>query len=254
MNRLVTTTKKFLNNNKNLILTRADKGNVTVALDKNKYIDEINNLLSDTDTYTVVGRNPVRKLTNSLREILTRWKNLNFISVSTYKSLLCSDGILPRAYGLPKIHKPNCPFRIIVSSIDSPLHHLATFLHKIMINSFPVSHSLVSNSYDVVKKLSNTYLDNNYRLVSLDVISLFTNVPTDLIIDSVSSRWNSISPNCDIPRNEFLLAIKFILDSSFFTFDDITYKQSFGSPMGSPLSPIVADIVLQDLENKALHS
>lgn len=26
----------------------------------------------------------------------------------------------------------------------------------------------------------------------------------------------------------------------------------FGIPMGSPLSPIIADIVLQDIENKAL--
>jgi len=207
LNRLTLATKKVLNSNKNLILTRADKGNVTVALDKDKYVREVENLLMDTDTYMVVERSPVKKLTNSLREILTIWKKSNFISAFTYKTLYYSDGILPRAYGLPKIHKPNCPFRVIVSSINSPLYFLATYLHKIMIKSFPVSHSHVCNSCDVVKKLSNTYLDNNFRLVSLDVISLFTNVPTDLIIDSVSSRWNNISPNCDIPCNEFLLAV-----------------------------------------------
>ncbi|EFN65852.1 hypothetical protein EAG_00192, partial [Camponotus floridanus] len=32
------TTKNFLNDNQNLIITRADKGNITVALDKDKYI------------------------------------------------------------------------------------------------------------------------------------------------------------------------------------------------------------------------
>jgi len=31
----------FLNNNKNILLTRADKGNITVALDKNNYIRDI---------------------------------------------------------------------------------------------------------------------------------------------------------------------------------------------------------------------
>jgi len=36
-------------------------------------------------------------------------------------------------------------------------------------------------------------------------------------------------------------------------FNGVTYKQTFGTPMGSPISPIIADIVLQDLENKALE-
>lgn len=67
-----------------------------------------------------------------------------------------------------------------------------------MIKSFPVSPSHVSNSYEVVNRLSNMYLEDSFELVSLDVISLFTNVSTDLIIDSVSSRWNHISLNCDI--------------------------------------------------------
>lgn len=47
-------------------------------------------------------------------------------------------------------------------------------------------------------------------------------------------------------------AVKFILDSTFFNFNGYTYKQTFDSPMGSPLSPIIADLVLQDLKEYAL--
>jgi len=54
--------------------------------------------------------------------------------------------------------------------------------------------------------------------------------------------------------NEFLIAIRFVLNSSFFIFNGIIYQQTFGTPMGSPLSPIVADIVMQDVENRALSS
>src|SRR5580765_3687713 len=39
----------------------------------------------------------------------------------------------------------------------------------------------------------------------------------------------------------------------YFCFDNTIYKQTFGTPMGSPLSPTIADIVLQDIENKALY-
>ncbi|XP_029673125.1 uncharacterized protein LOC115241501 [Formica exsecta] len=53
---------------------------------------------------------------------------------------------------------------------------------------------------------------------------------------------------------EFILAIKFVLNSTFFTFNGTIYKQTYGTPMGSPLSSIIADIVLQDLEEKALST
>jgi len=43
-----------------------------------------------------------------------------------------------------------------------------------------------------------------------------------------------------------------ILNFTYFLFNNVTYKQVFGTPMGSPLSPVISDIVLQDLEQKAI--
>ena len=88
----------------------------------------------------VVEKDPIKKIISALRE-LARWKDSEFISSSTYFHLRCSDGELPRAYGLPKLHKPNVPLRIIVSSINSPLFSLATFLHKIMHRCSPTAAS-----------------------------------------------------------------------------------------------------------------
>jgi len=99
-----------------------------------------------------------------------------------------NDGLLPRAYSLLKVHKSDCPFRI-VSSLDSPLYNLATFLHKILIKNIPVTNSHLNNSFDLVQKLKDIQVDNDYILISLDVVSLFTNIPIDLAIESVSKRW-----------------------------------------------------------------
>jgi len=48
--------------------------------------------------------------------------------------------------------------------------------------------------------------------------------------------------------------IDFVLKSTYFKFNDKIYKQTFGAPMGSPLSPIIADLVMQDLESHTLKN
>lgn len=44
-----------------------------------------------------------------------------------------------------------------------------------------------------------------------------------------------------------------MLSSTYFSFNNTIYKQTHGTPMGSPLSPVIADITLQDLELKAVN-
>jgi len=245
-------TQQFLKNNDDIILTRADKGNITVALDRDDYNNKINEMLSDSNIYAKVNKDPTKRIIRDLRAILTSWKNSDYISNITHRSLVSSDGTLPRAYGLPKVHKVNCPFRIIVSSVNSPLYALATFLQKIISTSVPCSQSHIENSFELVKKLTNTHIEDGFSPISLDVISLFTNIPIELAIKSVSNRWNFISTSCQIPRDDFLNAVRFVLESTFFSFGNQIYKQKFGTPMGSPLSPVIADIVMQDLEGEVL--
>jgi len=48
-------------------------------------------------------------------------------------------------------------------------------------------------------------------------------------------------------------AIDMVLSSTSFVFNGRHYKQIYDSPMGSPLSPILADIVIEDLETLSLQ-
>jgi len=164
-----------------ILITRADKGNIMVALDKDYYFNKIRSMLQDINTYTIINKNPIKRISSRLKDMLNRWKQVKYINEITYRSLNCNDGLLPRAYGLPKIHKPDCLFRIIVSSLDSSLYNLATFLHKILIKDIPATDSHLNNSFDLVQKLKDIQIDD-YILISLDVISLFTNIPIDLAI------------------------------------------------------------------------
>lgn len=152
------------------------------------------------------------------------------------------------------MHKENIPFRIIVSSINTSLHRLAVYLQRIITAAIPKAKSHVENSYDLVNILSDVSMINNEILVSLDVTSLFTNVPLELVIDSINRRWEYIEKETNISKKDFIDIIKFVTSSTYFTFNNVKYKQIYGAPMGSPLSPIIADLVMQDLETTVLNT
>ena len=62
------------------------------------------------------------------------------------KRLLTSDGNIPKAYGLIKIHKAGNPLRVIVSSINSPLYYLSLYLHNIIIKNISQAASYIKDS------------------------------------------------------------------------------------------------------------
>ena len=73
-----------------------------------------------------------------------------------------------------------------------------------------------------------------------------------LVKESIIKRYNKISQKSTIPLDEILLACDLIMDNTFFQFNNKFYKQLFGTPMGSPISGLFADIVMDDLETNCL--
>lgn len=66
-------------------------------------------------------------------------------------------------------------------------------------------------------------MDEYFKLISLDVVSLFTNVPIDLVVDSIIKKY--IEKKC-VTSDEFLAAVRCVLNFSFFTFNGIYYRRS----------------------------
>jgi len=123
-----------------------------VVLEKTEYLNKIEEILNDIETYEKINKDLIKKLTNEIREILTVWKKKRYITDNTYNAIYC-DGNLPRAYGLPKIHKPGFTFRIIISSVDSPTYSIANFIHRVISKNIVKPHSHIE-SYQLVHKLN----------------------------------------------------------------------------------------------------
>lgn len=105
----------------------------------------------------------------------------------------------------------------------------------------------------MAQKLRRARLPPNYKLISLDVVSLFTKIPKELVYEAVHKKWSKIQKFTSLPKAEFLAGLKLVMEECFFQFNGAFYKQIFGSPMGSPSSPVFADLILEILQEEVIR-
>jgi len=70
------TTAKFCKKNPNIIFTRVDKGNVTVAMNREEYNNKMEELLQDKNTYIPIKKNPTKNIEKNLNSTIKKcWKH-----------------------------------------------------------------------------------------------------------------------------------------------------------------------------------
>ena len=121
-------------------------------------------------------------------------------------------------------------------------------------NYLPRPKHSIRNSIDFKKAIEKLNNSRNYRLISLDVVSLFTNLHSYLIILGLKKKWKYLRGKINLSRQVFLDGIQTLLDSAYFKFNNNFYHQKIGSPMGGNSSPWFAEIALEELELFCLKS
>ncbi|XP_075162978.1 uncharacterized protein LOC142235598 [Haematobia irritans] len=251
--RTVEHTQRFLNHNKNLIILEADKGNVTVGMEKSDYDMKMEKIVNDIMTYRKLKSDPTNRLQRVNNELVDELFKYNIIDESEKRRMKTEIAIAPRIYGLPKIHKQDYPLRPICSSINSPssnlCKHLTTILNRLTDNS----KYNVKNSMQFKSKIQDITIDEDETMVSFDVVSLFPSIPVDLALKIIEEKWHILEEITKIPKNLFFRILKFcIIDNRYFRYKTSFYQQRKGLPMGSSASPIVADIVMEELLDRCM--
>ena len=85
-------------------------------------------------------------------------------------------------------------------------------------------------------------------MISLDVVAMFPNILLELVKKAVSNRWIKVKSHKKLYEKEFFKGIDFIMNYTKFKFNGKFYKQKFGTPIGPVISPMLAEIVMEDLE------
>jgi len=146
--------------------------------------------------------------------------------------------------GFQRFTKRGPPLRPIVNTIGGPTYLLAKFLASKLRPLVGLIESFVKDSSSFVKEIKGIKLDPGDMLVSFDVVSLYTYIPIKEAIDVINHLTD--------PDTACLVEI--CLTSTFFSFEGEFFEQRCGVAMGSPLSPVVANIFMEDFESKALAS
>ena len=160
------------------MFTTVDKGKVSVCLQKTEYQEKMLKLLSDTTTYETIKKHPLKKLQTNTSTMLKNLNNNNYLRKKFHNnSLSCTNTRLAKYYSLPKIHKKDEPVRPIISLINSPTHFLSKTIYNEIQSSIKLPSSHINNSLDLKLKINSVTIPDDYIILSLDVTSLFTNIP-----------------------------------------------------------------------------
>ena len=139
----------------------------------------------------------MKSLQNKVYDILNNLNDNNYLIDKYHKNQFTqTNTTLEKLYGLPKIHKENCPLRPILSTVNCPTNFLSNVLLSDLKKGvkLPISH--LSNSFELVNKIKDIVIPDDYILLSLDVSSLFKNIPCELVLNSLDKRSSSIQKNC----------------------------------------------------------
>lgn len=135
------------------------------------------------------------------------------------------------------------PLRPVTSFVSSPLYNTSKYVGGIL-NKIEKSKWHIKNSYDFVQQVNGETLPIGYGLHSFDVVSLFTNIPTELVIIAVTNRWHEISNHTSISYQEFIEMLNLCQNNSYFLFGGKYYHQITGG--------IVADLVMDHILKLAI--
>lgn len=124
--------RRFNKENPDIIITESDKGKQTVVMYEADYDNKMLGLLSNTNTYKMISRDPTEGFQKKNNNIVDRLLILGLIDIATSYRLRAHSSQCPRIYGLPKAHKENLPLRPVVPNINAPSYTLSKYVGRIL--------------------------------------------------------------------------------------------------------------------------
>ena len=140
-------------------------------------------------------------------------------------------------------------------------YHKSLYVHKELahiikplIGQSP--HHLKSTQH-FIQQLQGEKLEPGEVIASFDIKALFTSVPVQPAKQIVKQRLqqdNTLPQRTSMSIPQITSLLEFCLTNTYFLFQGKYYEQVQGAAMGSPISPLIANIFMEEFEVKAPSS
>ena len=243
---------RSLASNKNIIVSKPDKGKGVVIINKSDYMCSMDKIVSNDSKFLKVSENLSKfnlKIEDKINRFLLKLKNLNVLSTDLYNKLHVSGSHPGILYGLPKVHKKDFSdmfqFRPIFNAINTPSYNISKFLVP-HLSHLTKNDYAVKDSFDFVSDICKIDNANDYYMASFDIENLFTNVPLGETISIILNLLftENISHFLGMTKSLFQTFLELSVLNSSFIFNGSLYKQVDGLGMGLPLGPTFANIFM----------
>ena len=170
--------------------------------------------------------------------------------------IVCSvEAALSRQRELSESTKDNIRSRItstlqsasqhIVSFCGSLTYQLSNYLTTMLQPLTDKSRRKLQSTEDFINATKIVQIPDDYKVVSFDVKSLFPSIPLQLALQFTETTILQSTDPLPLPTEDIMDLLNLCLTSAYFQYNGKHYKQVHGKATGSPVSVVVAEIVMQ---------
>ena len=224
-----------------IIIKPADKGSAVVLQDVTDYIQEGQRQLSDRQFYHKVDHDLSSDHMHAIEDIVEVMRAKKDICKKVRDYLLHFPMRTSRFYMLPKIHKDKFPppGRPIISGNGCPTERISQFVDFFLKEVAPKGRSFLKDTTNFLQCINEILvIPSDCLLVTLDVTSLYTNIPNSEGIRAAEIALEESRPGGQCSTNNSLIdLLRLVLTCNNFTFHGENYLQVGGTAMGTKATP-----------------
>ena len=272
----------------NFVVAPIDKATGNVAIICKRFyakvlVDELGLKENRSSTYKKINSSAETVIERNVKDLRKKFG----IEVSE------ENRCLPHIYWLPKMHKTPLKFRFIIAAPKcsiKPLSKAITSVFRLFYNlienfnskdlyySSVKSFWVIQNNQKVLESLTRLNKRKKGSCISTyDFSTLYTKIPHDKLLDVLfeitdfcfaggtnslisvtnsGARWvkNASKSGITFSQDSFKEALRYLMESCFFSFGDMIFRQAIGIPMGSDPAPFMANLFLYSYERKYVQN
>ena len=157
-------------------------------------------------------------------------------------------------YTLTKMHKTIPVGNPIISGCEGPTERLSSFVDKLIQPIAKQQVSYLKDTTDLINFMERTTVPMGAFLVSMDVTSLYTNIPQEEGIQTICKALDAFYKyKPPIPTNVLEKALRLVLTENSFQFKGKDSLQIHGTAVGTKMAVAFANIFMAKIETEILN-